>query len=76
MIIISNENENVRNTSKIIDKTPQLEWYSLMGRPCCGCGWDAMKDWPKGGGYMDHTPWIVFKNHVKEKHGLDVKVFS
>ena len=47
-----------------------------MGRPICGCGWSAIEDWKKGGGYIDHTPWMVFKMHVQEKHGKVVKVFD
>ena len=76
MIIVSSNNENVVNTSRIIDKTPELNWYYIMGRPICGCGWSAIEDWKKGGGYIDHTPWMVFKMHVQEKHGKVVKVFD
>ena len=86
MSIIIEPNENSRINQKIVRKTPQLKWGWMMGRPICGgasfgtdegmgCGWSAIKDWPDGGGYIDHTPWLVFKNHVKEKHGIDVNVF-
>lgn len=74
MIVVSDHNENSIKNQVIVDATPELHWYTLMGRWCCGCGWDAMKDWPDGGGYSDYTPWLIFKNHVKEKHGIDVKV--
>jgi len=44
-----------------------------MGRPICGCGWSAIEDWPDGGGYSDHTPYLIFLMHVKDKHKLDIK---
>ena len=84
MSIIIDRNENAELNQKIISKSKHVcEWGFMMGRPVCmgpkevhEHWWSGMDDWPDGGGYIDHTPWLVFKNHIKEKHGLDIKVFS
>jgi len=58
----------------IIKKSQDVcNWRYLMGRPICGCGWSAIEDWPDGGGYSDHTPYLIFLMHVKDKHKLDIK---